>query len=112
MAWKCNFVLKVNKIPPAKNAIHNAIAERLTVASQDIVGDAKKLCPVNTGNLRRNIRQEVKLTRRGFNTKIFTTCGYGGYVEVGTRKMAAQPFIRPAFDRNKAKIRNALRVCV
>ncbi len=36
------------------------------------------------------------------------TTYYSGYVEMGTRKMAAQPFVRPAFNSQKAKFHSDL----
>ena len=31
---------------------------------------------------------------------VYSTSGYGGYLEVGTSKMPAQPYIKPAMDKN------------
>ncbi len=31
---------------------------------------------------------------------VFSTSGYGGYLETGTVKMAARPYMKPALDRN------------
>lgn len=31
---------------------------------------------------------------------VYTTSGYGGWLEVGTRRRAATPYIRPAYDRH------------
>lgn len=62
-----------------------------------------------TGNLSRNIRvyndgQEIPTPgtepdRKGALDKgliVQTTSGYGAYIELGTAKMAAQPFLAPA----------------
>ena len=37
-----------------------------------------------------------------------TNVYYGKHLELGTRKMAARPFIRPSFNRNKQTIKSIL----
>jgi len=37
-----------------------------------------------------------------------TNVYYGKYLELGTRKMAARPFIRPSFNRNRQSIKSML----
>ena len=56
------------------------------------------------GTNRRSIDTDVEMSEQGVEASIYTQSGYGGYLEVGTRKMAARPYIRPAFDENVAKI--------
>jgi len=48
-----------------------------------------------TGNNSRSIRYEVK----GLTGSVYSTSGYGGYLEIGTSKMSAYPYFRPALDR-------------
>lgn len=50
----------------------------------------------STGYLKRHIKMEI--TNGGLTGVTGTTAEYGGYVEMGTRYMRAQPFIRPGFD--------------
>lgn len=40
---------------------------------------------------------------------IGTNCDYGAYVEIGTVKMAARPFLGPAFDSNGSRIESLVR---
>ena len=56
------------------------------------------------GTNRRSIDTDVEMSEQGVEASMYTQSGYGGYLEVGTRKMAARPYIRPAFDENVAKI--------
>jgi HK97 gp10 family phage protein len=51
-----------------------------------------------TGHNRQSIDVEVERTPDG-GTKatLFTQSGYGGYLETGTSKMRAQPYLYPAF---------------
>ena len=43
-------------------------------------------------------RQNITLTVSGEEAKVQAETEYSGYLEVGTRKMAAQPFMKPALD--------------
>jgi len=71
--------------------------------------EAKRRSPVKTGNNRRSIswgtvaevrrRDESGTTIPGGVTHaVWTESGYGGFLETGTRKMAARPYIRPALE--------------
>ena len=53
---------------------------------------AKELVPIDTGEL----QASIKSNRVGGDVVVSTNTGYGGYVELGTVKQRAQPFIRPA----------------
>ena len=55
---------------------------------------AAKKCPVDTGNLRGSITHEVDTA--GNAVYIGTNVEYAPYVEFGTRRMHAQPYLRPA----------------
>ena len=53
---------------------------------------AKTLCPVDTGRLRNSISHAVE----GDSAYIGTNVEYAVYVEKGTRKMQAYPYLKPA----------------
>ena len=55
-------------------------------------GYAKRLCPVDTGNLRNSITH----TQSGNVEYIGTNVEYASYVEMGTIRTRAQPFIKPS----------------
>lgn len=55
-----------------------------------------------TGTLRRSITMEIK--NSGMTGRIFSRVHYAPYVDLGTRHMSAQPFLRPAFDAQVVKI--------
>ena len=40
------------------------------------------------------------LDDRKIEGAVYSTSGYGGFLEVGTRSMGARPYFRPALDRN------------
>lgn len=95
----------------AKNGLRSAVA----AGSRVIMAEARKNVPVDTGTLRRaiymkQIREQSdnsKQTyyvgvRRGKSERKKNRDGYYfAFVEFGTAKMAAQPFLRPAFEAKK-----------
>lgn len=86
-----------------------------------IQGQAVALTPVDTGRLRGSIATKSKTKEKVQNkstTKegdiisgeiqeneayVGTNVGYSPYIEYGTVKMSAQPFMRPAFDLSQGK---------
>jgi HK97 gp10 family phage protein len=80
--------------------------------------DAKLGCPVDTGRLRASLISSVNegamsarvgsANRLIRNPEIAVTGSnvyYAKYVELGTYKMKAQPFLVPALEKNKPAIR-------
>lgn len=63
--------------------------------------------PHDTGTLRRSIGLEIK--HNGLTAESEAKAHYSGYVEHGTRFMAAQPFMKPSFDAVKKKFNSDLR---
>lgn len=59
-------------------------------------GYAKRLCPVDTGRLRNSITH----THDDEAAYIGTNVEYAPYVEFGTRRQTAQPFLRPAAEEH------------
>lgn len=64
-------------------------------AANAVKGDAAAAAPVDTGNLRASISAQVA----GLEAAVSPGAHYGIYVELGTSKMAAQPFLFPALER-------------
>ncbi|MCJ7743907.1 MAG: hypothetical protein MUO99_05025 [Dehalococcoidales bacterium] len=94
----------------------------------DTANTTIKCSPVKTGNNRRSIffgvsdmghkqasgegrhekdtwtgEDDSLLDNSKIQGVIYSTSGYGGFLETGTSKMAAQPYIKPAADRNVQK---------
>lgn len=57
-----------------------------------------------TGHNRQGLDLEFTQTGHGQAVKLFGQSGYSGYLEVGTSKMRAQPYIYPAWLKFKNKI--------
>ena len=86
-----------------ENALTQEIITALMRGGMIIETDAKRRCPVDTGRLRASLTTDVE--REGKTTfvlKVGTNVEYASFVETGTSRMAAQPFLRPAVDA-KAK---------
>jgi HK97 gp10 family phage protein len=63
-----------------------------TAASMETL--AKELVPVDTGRL----QSTIKGVAQGLEVTLSADTEYASYVEYGTRKMRAQPYLRPAMD--------------
>ena len=62
-----------------------------------------------TGHNRQSLDVEFEETPSGPKVKLFGQSGYSGYLEVGTSKMRAQPYIWPAWLKFKGKIAELLK---
>lgn len=81
-----------------RDAVRVAAIAGVNAAADEVVRIAKSLSPVLTGFNRSSIYREVaEVKEAGMVTaEIGTTSGYGGYLEEGTSRMMARPYIRPA----------------
>lgn len=65
-------------------------------AAQFIAKRARDLAPVDTGYMRDHIHAHGTGPK---SAQVISEAPYSVYVEYGTSKMAAQPFMRPAVDQ-------------
>lgn len=85
------------------------LRDALRSAARPVVASAKSKVPVKSGALKRGIAQRVSVRTNaaealiGFDRKTF----YGRFIELGTSKMSAKPFLRPALDESQQKILEA-----
>ncbi len=88
--------------------VKKATKEALKDVVTDIAADAIKLSPILTGNNRRSIKFEVgpggEVAKNEGEGAVYSTSGYGGYLETGTVKMSAKPYFKPALDMNIKKL--------
>lgn len=69
----------------------------LVVLGLRVQNGARTRCPVDTGRLRSSIASSgLQRDSRGAYVEVGTVVFYAGFVEFGTRRMAAQPYLRPA----------------
>ena len=85
----------------AIDAMLNAAQVALEACGLQAEGYAKMECPVDTGNLRNSISH----TSDGETEYIGTNVEYAAYVELGTSKSKAQPYLQPAVQDHKEEYR-------
>lgn len=83
----------LGKVGPAIVKEARMVVEVATLGTER---DAKVFAPVDTGNLRNSIYSSF----RGLTGEVGPTADYGDFVEGGTSRMAPQPYMGPATDRN------------
>lgn len=74
------------------------LGQILVEALLRVEGVAKTLAPVDTGFLRANIRAEVESVLRDMAGRVVAGATYSAFVEFGTSRMRAQPFLVPALE--------------
>ena len=80
--------------------LSDAVERALTRMGLSAEGYAKKECPVDTGNLRNSITNEVRSSEKA--VYIGTNVEYAAYVELGTTRTKAKPYLKPAAANHSA----------
>ena len=83
-----------------KNVKLDDVRKIVKYRGSELQRSAMRLAPVDTGTLYRGIGLDIKDS--GMTAEVEPTADYAPYVEYGTRKMSAQPFMRPAFRAQKS----------
>lgn len=86
--------------------IKQAIGDQLAAAGQEMEATARQIVPVRTGFLQSTIYH--KADPGELTLELGAKADYALYVEMGTRRMAAEPFIRPAWDAGGQKLLDAI----
>lgn len=84
--------------------VEKSIERNVEEAAKFVVKEAKMQVPVDTGALKASIDYELDKVRSGYKAKIYADMPYALYVELGTYKMDAQPYLRPALFNNRRDI--------
>lgn len=96
-----------NRLPQMPAAIHAAVVAEVSRAAFEIEAGAKAKSPVRTGTLRRSIHSVFEAG--GLRGIVGPSVLYGKFVEFGTRRMGARPFMRPAAEAQMPKFVDAVR---
>ena len=87
------------------SALGGAKARALEIVGGMAETYAKQLCPVDTGRLRNSISH----AQQDENTEVIgTNVEYAPFVELGTRNMAARPYLRPAAENHGTEYKDVL----
>lgn len=74
------------------------VGKHLTKIAIRVERGAKQRAPVDTGRLRSSVTWELDSEGRFLVARIGTNVVYAKYQELGTARMPAHPFLRPALD--------------
>lgn len=80
--------------------IKRAADRFLPLAGDAVLTQAVRLVPVDTGNLKGSLTNRVV----GMTAEVGTNVEYAEYVEYGTRRSVAKPYLRPAIDLLRKKL--------
>lgn len=105
-----------------------AVVASVTASLKVIENDAKAICPVDTGALRDSITSEVDASGKTVVGQVGPHVHYAAYIEDGTGiagaastgagpgpystswpGMPAQPYMRPALDKNRKAVEELFR---
>ena len=98
------------KSKEAEKEVHDASKKALKDVVTDISEDVINIHPWKTrsGNNSRSIKFEMgpgkEVAKNDLEGAVYSTSGYGGYLETGTATMGAFPYFKPALDRNINKL--------
>lgn len=94
-----------SNVPQALSGLKAAKERALEIIGGKAETYAKQICPVDTGNLRNSITHK----QMDENTEVIgTNVEYAPYVELGTRKSKAQPYLRPAAENHSAEYKSIM----
>lgn len=91
-----------NRLPTYEKAVDAAVVNAVTRGGYRIEAGAKSRCPVRTGTLRRSIHTVI--SAGGKRATVGPSVAYGAFVELGTRRMPARPYLRPAFEQQAPRV--------
>lgn len=84
----------------------NAVKTVVRKNGADMQAKSQRNAPVDTGTLKRSIG--LDLSDNEMTATVEPTAEYAPYVELGTRFMEAQPYLKPAFEEQKKQFEKDL----
>ena len=90
-------------------AMDKACDKALEMCGLKAEGYAKMICPVDTGNLRNSITHTSGEEQTEY---IGTNVEYGPYVEMGTSRTKAQPYLKPAIEDHTDTYKRIFEACL
>jgi HK97 gp10 family phage protein len=93
-----------NKFKSMGKKIYTEQEQSLLQAGMVVERSAKQKAPVDTGRLRSSIATRLNSSKDTVVVEVGTNVEYAPYVEFGSSRSPAKPFLLPAFTENKAKV--------
>ena len=90
----------INDISEIAEAIKSRLPAALLDGAEAVADTARGMCPVRTGQL----RSSISTSSSGESAQVFADADYAIFVELGTYKMAAQPFLVPALSAAESSV--------
>jgi len=93
--WRCSALQYKSNSAAVKFALKMAKHELCAGVGVLAVGEVQSVTPVLTSNLKKSIASDVMPKDEGVYIGVTQEAKYGIYVEKGTSKQKAQPFLEP-----------------
>ena len=98
----------LNSLETYNEFVSTQLKDTLKKCALGIQGDAKEKCPVKSGTLRNSISTDLSQIN-SYEATVGTNVEYAVYVEYGTHKRSAKPYLRPAYNKNVNKLTQELK---
>lgn len=92
----------INAVKQKARIGEERLSQVIAESALNIQREAKHIAPIRTGNLRNSIQAEIEKEK----AYVKAYAPYAHYVEYGTSKMRARPYMRPAVEKEKARLRS------
>lgn len=93
-----------DSIISAAEKIRETLPAALMAGAEAVADSARSMCPVDTGRL----RSSIGVSQSGNGAEVYAGEDYAIYVEFGTYKTAAQPFLMPALSAAEEAVLSAV----
>lgn len=99
--------VELGTVPKAAGKLAKIVVKK---TAKDIEATAKTLAPVDTGNLRSSIKtSDLRgVSQESPSAEVRASANYAVYQELGTSRMAPQPFMGPAADKHAPAFQEAM----
>lgn len=115
----------ISRLVKLAEALDPAAVKSIKQVAEAVRDEAKDLCPVDTGSLKKSIRvgtyarpakhiHSIRVTAGGHitNPKTGRLVDYASYVEHGTSRNRPQPFMLPAIKKHRKALAKAIKEAI
>lgn len=95
--------------PEVQAELERRVRNAMTRCAGEMEKHAKRMCPVDTGRLRNSVATEIDEGDDSVSVYVGTNVEYAPHVELGTKRMKAQPFLKPAVSDHQSTYTRIIR---